>query len=211
MKCRHCATPLQDTFLDLGFAPPSNAYVAEADIGSSEQCYPLKLNVCRECWLVQVETDANIAELFSPNYAYFSSISSTWLEHASRFAQTIIQRLHLNAASFVIEVASNDGYLLKHFATGGIPCLGIEPTASTADAAEALGIPVMREFFGHALARQLAVEKKQADLIIANNVLAHVPDINDFVIGLKTALKPGGTITLEFPHLLHLIEQTQFD
>ena len=211
MKCRHCATPLQDTFLDLGFAPPSNAYVAEADIGSPERCYPLKLNVCRECWLVQVETDANITELFAPNYAYFSSTSSSWLEHASRFAQTIIPRLRLNAASFVIEVASNDGYLLRHFATGGIPCLGIEPTGSTADAAEALGIPVMREFFGHALARQFALEGKQADLIIANNVLAHVPDINDFVLGLKTALKPGGTITLEFPHLLHLIEETQFD
>src|ERR1051326_3212635 len=211
MKCRHCATPIHDTFLDLGLAPPSNAYLAEGDLGAPERCYPLKLKVCRDCWLVQVETDANAAELFSPDYAYFSSISSTWVEHARRYAQNIIPRLHLNAASFVIEVASNDGYLLKHFVARGIPCLGIEPTASTADAAAKLGIPVMREFFGQTLAFQLAGQNKKADLIIANNVLAHVPDINDFVNGIKAALKPRGTITLEFPHLLRLLEQSQFD
>jgi SAM-dependent methyltransferase len=167
--------------------------------------------VCDECWLVQTEDYADAGELFSHDYAYFSSTSSTWLDHAKRYADLIQKRLSLGSDNFVIEVASNDGYLLKNFVSAGIPCLGIEPTASTADAAEKLGIPVRREFFGEKLGKELAASGREADLIIGNNVFAHVPDINDFARGLKAALKPSGTITLEFPHLLRLIESAQFD
>src|SRR5262245_9047178 len=211
MNCRHCGAPLQHTLLDLGFAPPSNAYLSRTDLERPERYYPLKLRVCTDCWLVQAETYTSPSELFSSEYAYFSSISSSWLDHAARYADAIVRRLKLNSNSLVIEVASNDGYLLKNFVAAGIPCLGIEPTASTADAAEKLGIPVIREFFGETLGKQLALKNKRADLIVGNNVFAHVPDINDFAAGLKAALKPGGTITLEFPHLLRLIEHTQFD
>jgi hypothetical protein len=211
MKCRHCDSSLEHTFLDLGFAPPSNAYLSSADLIKPELFYPLKLNVCAQCWLVQAEHYAQADELFSPDYAYFSSISSSWLAHAKSYTKVMTERLNLNEMSFVIEIASNDGYLLKNFIEENIPCLGIEPTASTAATAEMLGIPVLREFFGESLGRQLAEEGKQADLITGNNVYAHVPDINDFTLGLKTALKPGGTITLEFPHLMRLIEHTQFD
>ncbi len=211
MNCRHCQKPLSQIFLDLGFAPPSNAYLTEAELHGPELYFPLKLYVCDACWLVQTEDYARADELFRPDYAYFSSTSQTWLEHAARYCHAMQQRLGLNAASFVIEVASNDGYLLKNFVAAGIPCLGIEPTASTAAAAEAIGVPVLREFFGRALGERLAAQGRQADLIIGNNVYAHVPDINDFTAGLKAALKPGGTITLEFPHLLELIQHTQFD
>ena len=211
MNCRHCATPLEHTFLDLGFAPPSNAYLTEADLTHPEKYYPLKVKVCSQCWLVQTEDYAQADELFSPEYAYFSSTSSGWLAHAARYASKMIGELGLGKDSHVIEVASNDGYLLKNFVAAGISCLGIEPTASTAAAAEAIGIPVMREFFGEQLGKQLARTGKQADLIAGNNVYAHVPDINDFTRGLKAALKLGGTITLEFPHLMRLIEHTQFD
>jgi hypothetical protein len=211
LNCRHCATPLQHTFLDLGFAPPSNAYLTQADLCKPEKYYPLKVKVCTHCWLVQTEDYAQADELFSADYAYFSSTSIGWLAHAASYAQAMTQRLQLNANSHVIEIACNDGYLLKNFVASGIPCLGIEPTASTAAAAEKLGIPVLREFFGEALGRQLAANGQQADLIAGNNVYAHVPDINDFTRGLKAVLKPSGTITLEFPHLMRLIEHTQFD
>jgi hypothetical protein len=211
MKCRHCGAPLTHTFLDLGFAPPSNAYLTEADLSKPEKYYPLKIKVCDQCWLVQTEDYAQADELFSPEYAYFSSTSSGWLAHAKRYAEKMIHELGLNAQSLVIEVASNDGYLLKNFVNAGIPCLGIEPTDSTAAAAEQLGIPVMRKFFGEELGQRLTAKGQQADLIAGNNVYAHVPDINDFTRGLKTALKLGGTITLEFPHLMRLIEQAQFD
>ena len=211
MKCRHCGAPLKHTFLDLGFAPPSNAYLTEADLSKPEKYYPLKIKVCDQCWLVQTEDYAQADELFSPDYAYFSSTSSGWLSHAKQYVEKITTELGLNAKSLVIEVASNDGYLLKNFVTAGIPCLGIEPTDSTAAAAEQLGIPVIREFFGEVLGKCLAAKGQQADLIIGNNVYAHAPDINDFTRGLKAALKPGGTITLEFPHLMRLIEQAQFD
>jgi SAM-dependent methyltransferase len=211
MNCRHCGMPLTHTFLDLGFAPPSNAYLTEADLAKPEKYYPLKIQVCDQCWLVQTEDYAEADELFSPDYAYFSSTSSGWLAHAARYAETMIRDLSLDQNSMVIEVASNDGYLLKNFVAAGIPCLGIEPTDSTAEAAEQLGIPVLRQFFGEKLGQQLAAEGKQADLIAGNNVYAHVPDINDFTLGIKAALKPGGTITLEFPHLMRLIEHTQFD
>lgn len=211
MKCRHCSEPLQHTFLDLGFAPPSNSYLSEAELSSPEIYFPLKLKVCENCWLVQTEDYAQADLFFSKDYAYFSSTSTSWLEHAAVYSRTMIERLGLGADSFVIEVASNDGYLLKNFLAADIPCLGIEPTASTAAAAEEIGIPVLREFFGEDLGKRLATEGRQADLIAGNNVFAHVPDINDFTRGLKAALKPGGTITLEFPHLMRLIQHTQFD
>lgn len=211
MNCRHCHNPLEHVFLDLGFAPPSNAYLTAVDLKSPERYFPLKLFVCEHCWLVQTEDYAQADELFNSDYAYFSSVSQGWVAHAARYVDTITRLLNLGKDSFVIEVAANDGYLLRNFVEAGIPCLGIEPTASTAAAAEALGIPIVREFFGTALAERLASEGRQADLIAGNNVYAHVPDINDFTAGLKTALKAGGTITLEFPHLMRLIEHTQFD
>ena len=211
MNCRHCNAPLKNVFLDLGFAPPSNAYLTAEELRAPEKHYPLKLFVCDRCWLVQTEDFARADELFRHDYAYFSSTSAGWLDHAARYARAMTERLALGSQSLVIEVASNDGYLLKNFVASGIPCLGIEPTASTAAAAEKLGVPVLREFFGEALGKRLASEGRQADLIAGNNVYAHVPDINDFTAGLKAALKPNGTITLEFPHLLRLIQHTQFD
>ncbi|WP_434151181.1 methyltransferase domain-containing protein [Methylocaldum gracile subsp. desertum] len=211
MKCRHCSNLLKHVFLDLGFAPPSNAYLDAARLHAPEIHFPLKLFVCHNCWLVQTEDYSRAEDLFASDYAYFSSVSSSWLAHAAAYTEMIKKKLSLNRSSFVIEVASNDGYLLKNFVAAGIPCLGIEPTDSTAAAAEKIGIPVLREFFGEALGKKLASEGRQADLIAGNNVYAHVPDINDFTRGLKAALKPGGTITLEFPHLMRLIEFNQFD
>jgi len=211
MNCRHCNTPLEHVFLDLGFAPPSNAYLVKADLQAPEQYFPLKLFVCDKCWLVQTEDYARSEELFTKDYAYFSSTSTTWLAHAKSYVDMITTRLGLGAQSFVIEVASNDGYLLKNFVASGVPCLGVEPTDSTAAAAEALGVPVAREFFGQQFAGKLVASGKQADLIIGNNVYAHVPDINDFTAGMKTALRLGGTITLEFPHLMSLMRLNQFD
>jgi hypothetical protein len=211
MNCRHCDSRLEHTFLDLGVAPPSNAYLSKADLEKPEQCFPLKIMVCTKCWLVQTEDYAQAEDLFSAEYAYFSSTSSSWLAHARAYAEAMTDRFGLDGNSLVIEVASNDGYLLRNFVENGIPCLGIEPTDSTADAAEALGIPVLREFFGESLGRRLASDGQAADLIAGNNVYAHVPDINDFTLGLKAALKAGGTITLEFPHLMRLLEHTQFD
>jgi len=211
VKCRHCETELQHVFLDLGYAPPSNAYLSAPALGAPETTYPLKLYVCDNCWLVQTEDHADAGELFASDYAYFSSTSAGWLQHAAHYTEMIEQRLGLSTDSFVVEVASNDGYLLKNFVAKGIPCLGIEPTASTADAAERIGVPVLREFFGVETASALADQGRRADLICGNNVYAHVPDINDFTQGLRITLKPGGTINLEFPHLLQLISQNQFD
>lgn len=211
MNCRHCQAHLEHVFLDLGFAPPSNAYLSADDLRAPELYFPLKLFVCSGCWLVQTAEYAQADKLFGDDYAYFSSVSQSWLKHAADYSEMITRRLGLDAGSLVIEVASNDGYLLRNFVAAGIPCLGIEPTGSTAEAAEALGIPVIREFFGVELARRLADEGRQADLIAGNNVFAHVPDINDFTAGLKTALKRGGTVTLEFPHVMQLIAQSQFD
>lgn len=210
MNCRHCSTPLEISFVDLGSAPPSNAYLSAADLSKPEVHFPLRVKVCHRCWLVQTEDFAAAETFFDSQYAYFSSTSSTWLDHASAYADMITRRLRLTHESFVVEVAANDGYLLRNFVAKGIPCLGIEPTASTAAAAEQLGIPVLREFFGESLGRSMAAERP-ADLIIGNNVYAHVPDINDFTCGLAAALAPHGTITLEFPHLMRLIEEGQFD
>ncbi|MBI1172828.1 methyltransferase domain-containing protein [bacterium] len=209
--CRHCAAPLQHRFLDLGFAPPSNAYLAPEALDRPEVAYPLRLMVCGQCYLVQTEDFAAREALFDAQYAYFSSTSKSWLDHSARYAAAVTKRYGLGADSLVIEVASNDGYLLRNFVAAGIPCLGIEPTAATADAAEAQGIPVLRDFFGLTLARGLAASGRQADLIAGNNVYAHVPDINDFTRGLAAALKPQGVVTLEFPHLMRLVEFCQFD
>jgi len=211
MNCRHCGATVEHVVLDLGFAPPSNAYVTREDLALPEKHYPLKIRVCDRCWLVQTEDVAPAAELFGPDYAYFTSTSTSALDHAVRYAETIIPRLGLGADSLVVEIASNDGYLLTNFVAAGIPCLGIEPTASTAGVAERKGMPVLREFFGERLGARLAAEGSEADLIVGNNVYAHVPDVNDFTRGLKAALKAGGTITLEFPHLQRLIGETQFD
>ncbi len=211
MKCRHCKAEVDQLFLDLGASPPSNAYLSKDALSAPEVYFPLRVLVCTSCWLVQTEDFAKADELFSHDYAYFSSVSQSWLAHAAAYSDMIERRLELGPKSFVIEVASNDGYLLRNFLSRGIPCLGIEPTESTAIAAERDGIPVLREFFGTSLAKRLAFEGRRADLIIGNNVYAHVPDINDFTAGLKAALKPGGTITLEFPHVMRLIEYVQFD
>lgn len=211
MNCRHCNTPLEQTFLDLGFAPPSNAYLTKRNLSESESYFPLRVKICTSCWLAQTEDYRSPDELFTEDYAYLSSSSITWLEHARSFSKTIIDLLSLNDRSLVVEVASNDGYLLKNFVHAGIPCLGIEPTKSTAELAERSGINVLRQFFSESLARRLADDGKQADLIVGNNVLAHTPDINDFCRGLKILLKPNGTVTLEFPHIMRMIEQRQFD
>ena len=211
MNCRHCKTPLTHTFLDLGVAPPSNAYLTAEQLTQQETKFPLKLYVCDRCWLVQTEDVTAADKLFTNDYAYFSSVSQGWLSHAERYCHQIIQRLQLDQNSLIVEVAANDGYLLKNFVAAAIPCLGIEPTDSTADHAEKLGIPILREFFGQQLAQELTEQGKQADLIVGNNVYAHVPDINDFTAGLKTLLTNDGTITLEFPHLLQLIQHRQFD
>jgi len=176
-----------------------------------EITYPLKLFVCDRCWLVQVPAYASAAQVFTPDYAYFSSVSTTWVDHARWYVEMIGQRLELGRDSLVVELASNDGYLLQFVQTRGIPCLGIEPTASTAQAARQRGIETIEEFFGEDLGRRLARQRRPADLIVANNVLAHVPDINDFVSGVRELLAPRGVATFEFPHLMRLVEQTQFD
>ena len=211
MICRHCKTPLSNLFLDLGHAPPSNAYLTADSLHAPEVSFPLRLFVCDTCRLVQTEDFTQSEALFSADYAYFSSTSKGWVAHAARYCTMITGRLGLNTKSHVIELASNDGYLLRNFVASGIPCLGIEPTDSTASAAEALGIPTLRKFFGKDLAQDLAASDRKADLVIGNNVYAHVPDINDFTAGIATVLKPNGVVTLEFPHLMRLIAECQFD
>lgn len=211
MKCRHCHASLRLPFLDLGSAPPSNAYLSAAALNAPETWYPLRLLVCEQCWLVQTEDHAGREALFSDDYAYFSSFSSSWLAHAQAYVQAMRTRFGLGPQSLVAEVASNDGYLLQYVQQGGIPCYGIEPTASTAAAAKAKGIATVERFFGADLARELAAKGRQADLTAANNVLAHVPDINDFAAGFALLLKPAGVATFEFPHLLRMVQHSQFD
>ena len=211
MNCRHCARPLQHQFVDLGTAPPSNSYLVGAELAAAERYYPLRVLVCDQCWLVQTEDHAGREALFTDDYAYFSSFSSSWLAHAKAYVEAMRERLGLTAASRVVEVASNDGYLLQYVQAAGIPCYGVEPTASTAAAARAKSIEVVDRFFGVALADELAAADRQADLIAANNVLAHVPDINDFVGGFTRLLKPHGVATFEFPHLLRMVQGCQFD
>lgn len=211
MNCRHCNSHLRLCFLDLGEAPPSNAYLSAEDLDKPEKKYPLRVLVCTHCWLVQTEDFVGVKELFKPEYAYFSSTSSSWMAHAKQYCETIIPKLGLSVDSFVVEVASNDGYLLRNFLAAGIPCLGIEPTLRTAAAAEKMGIPQKREFFTEKLAKEMASRGQKADLIIGNNVYAHVPDINDFTRGIAVLLMPEGVVTLEFPHLLWLVGECQFD
>jgi SAM-dependent methyltransferase len=209
--CRHCGAPLKLPFVDLGSAPPSNAYLTATALKAPEKWFPLRVLVCENCWLVQTEDFAHAAELFDADYAYFSSYASSWVAHAERYVADVIDRLKLGAASTVVEVAANDGYLLQHVQRRGIPCYGIEPTAGTAAAARAKGIEIVEAFFGRALAMRLAEDGRQADLMVANNVLAHVPDINDFVGGFTQLLKPEGVASFEFPHLLRLVADVQFD
>ena len=211
MKCRHCESDLKLSLVDLGSAPPSNAYLNEQMLKAPEKWFPLKVLVCEHCWLVQTEDFAQAHELFDAEYAYFSSFSQSWLKHAERYVADMVQRFKLNEKSRVVEVAANDGYLLQYVKARGIPCTGIEPTASTAKAARTKGIEIVEEFFGVELAKKLVKQGKQADLTTANNVLAHVPDINDFVAGFSVLLKPEGVATFEFPHLLKLISGNQFD
>lgn len=211
MICRHCSSDLKLTLVDLGSAPPSNDYLSVHSIGASEKSYPLRVRVCEMCWLAQTEDFAKANDLFGADYAYFSSCSSSWLAHASRYVDGMVARFGLGAASHVVEIAANDGYLLQYVRGLNIPCTGIEPTAGTAAAARAKGIPIVEDFFGTRLAAELVSKGLSADLIAANNVLAHVPDINDFAAGFERLLKPQGVATFEFPHLLRLIEENQFD
>ena len=211
MKCRHCASALTLPFLDLGSAPPSNAYLTATSVNAPEVWYPLRLLVCENCWLVQTEDHAGREALFTDDYAYFSSFSSSWLAHAKSYVDAMQARFALGAHSRVVEIASNDGYLLQYVQAAGVPCYGIEPTASTAAAAKAKGLHVVERFFGVELAQELAAQGQQADLTAANNVLAHVPDINDFVSGFAVLLKPQGVATFEFPHLQQMVQQCQFD
>ena len=211
MKCRHCHAPVTLPFVDLGSSPPSNAYLTPAQMQAPETVYPLRVLVCEQCWLVQTEDFAGFDDMFSAEYAYFSSFSSSWMQHATAYSEAMTKRFGLNANSCVVEVASNDGYLLRNFKAAGIPCYGIEPTASTAKAARDIGIESIEEFFGQTLAQKLLTQGRQADLTAANNVLAHVPDINDFVAGFAMLLKPQGVSTFEFPHLMNLVKFAQFD
>ena len=211
MKCRHCHAPVTLPFVDLGSSPPSNAYLTPAQMQAPETVYPLRVLVCEQCWLVQTEDFAGFDDMFSAEYAYFSSFSSSWMQHATAYSEAMTKRFGLNTNSCVVEVASNDGYLLRNFKAAGIPCYGIEPTASTAKAARDIGIESIEEFFGQTLAQKLLTQGRQADLTAANNVLAHVPDINDFVAGFAILLKPQGVSTFEFPHLMNLVKFAQFD
>ncbi|MCG6142105.1 class I SAM-dependent methyltransferase [Leptospira mtsangambouensis] len=211
MKCRHCESNLTLTLIDLGTSPPSNAYLTETKLHEPEKWFPLRVLVCENCWLVQTEDFASANELFDSEYAYFSGYSSSWLEHSKNYVTQMISRFNLNKESHVVEIAANDGYLLQFVKAHDIPCTGIEPTTSTANAARQKGIDIVEDFFGVRLAEELVKKGKQADLTAANNVLAHVPDINDFVSGFSLLLKPDGVATFEFPHLMQLVNQNQFD
>lgn len=209
-KCRFCNNPLEHSFADLGVTPFSNSYLKEAQLNEMEPFFPLHAYVCSSCFLVQLEEFQSPADIFS-DYAYFSSYSDAWLRHAKSYVEHIIGDFNIDASSLVAEIASNDGYLLQYFSRSDIPVLGIEPAANVAEVAVAKGIPTLVKFFGVETARELRQESRQADLIIGNNVLAHVPDINDFVAGMSIFLKEEGMITMEFPHLLQLMRENQFD
>lgn len=210
-NCRHCGAPLTQSFCDLGPQPASNSFIKPENAARPEPFYALNVFVCGTCFLVQLPEHKDADQIFTDDYVYFSSFSDSWLAHAKAYCAMAVERFALGSASQVIEIASNDGYLLQYFTQLGVPVLGIEPAANVAAAAETKGVPTMVRFFGRSLARELAAEGRTADLLLGNNVLAHVPDINDFVAGMKIALKPHGTITMEFPHLARLIEGIQFD
>lgn len=209
-SCRSCGTQLEHTFVDLGMSPLCESYVSLAGLNQMEPFYPLHVYVCHNCFLVQLEEYVKAEDIFS-EYAYFSSYSDSWLEHVKNYTDMIVDRLNLDHRSQVMELASNDGYLLQYFVKKGIPAIGVEPAANVATVAEQKGVPTVVKFFGRTTARELVAESGKADLIIGNNVLAQVPDLNDFVGGMKIALKSGGVITLEFPHLMQLMNQNQFD
>ncbi|WP_460615702.1 methyltransferase domain-containing protein [Hymenobacter seoulensis] len=211
MNCRHCETELHHVFADLGHCPPSNSMLTASQLAEPQVQYPLKTYVCPQCFLVQIGEVKKAVEIFDEDYTYFSSYSTSWLAHARRYADMMMQRFGYTKNSLIVEAASNDGYLLQYFKAYGIPVLGVDPTANTARIAAGRGVRTVVDFFTLKLAHELAATGQQADLLISNNVLAHVPDINDFVGGLQAALKPTGVITLEFPHLLNLVEQCQFD
>ena len=208
--CRFCQAPVDQPFVDLGSTPLANSYLTEEQLDQPEPSYPLRAFVCGECWLVQADSFVAPEHIFS-DYAYFSSYSDSWVEHARRFTVMARERFGLGEQSQVIEVASNDGYLLKHFVAAGVPVRGIEPAANVAEVAREAGVPTEARFFGLETARDLVARGLAADLVVGNNVLAHVPDINDFVGGLAAVLKPDGVVSVEFPHLLRLIEGVQFD
>lgn len=208
--CRFCGATLQHTFVDLGMSPLCESYLSIDQLNQMEPFYPLHVYVCQDCFLVQLEQYVSAEHIFT-EYAYFSSYADSWLQHAKAYTGKMIDRFGLSSSSLVVEVASNDGYLLQYFVEEKIPCLGIEPAANVAKAAREKNVPTLVEFFGEALANRLAAEGKQADLIAGNNVLAQVPDLNDFVAGLKILLKPQGVITIEFPHLQQLMQENQFD
>jgi len=210
INCRFCETPLRHTFVDLGMSPLSNSYLKPEDSQKMEPFYPLHVYICENCYLVQLPEFQSPEKIFR-DYAYFSSYSETWLNHAKVYAQLMIDRFGFTTKSHVIEIASNDGYLLRYFKEKNIPVLGVEPAHNVAQVASAAGIPTMVKFFGVETAKELVNEGKQADLLVGNNVLAHVPDLNDFVEGMKIVLKPRGVITMEFPHLMRLMEENQFD
>jgi hypothetical protein len=209
-SCRFCGAGLQRTFVDLGMSPLCETYPASADRNRGEVYYPLHVRVCEKCWLVQLEEYESAEKIFS-DYAYFSSYSDSWLKHCEKYCNAMKMRFGLDQKSFVVEVASNDGYLLQYFVRQDVPVLGIEPAANVAEVAIGKGVPTFVRFFGTQLAKELAEEGRTADLVLGNNVLAQVPDLNDFVEGLKILLKPEGVLTLEFPHLLRLIELNEFD
>ena len=211
MKCRHCGSDVTHVLVDLGAAPPSNAYLSKMALKRPEKFFPLRVLVCEGCWLVQAEAYSRAAELFNEEYAYFSSFSTEWLEHSKRYVDEMTVRFGLGSSSTVVEVAANDGYLLQYVKEKSIGCYGIEPTASTANAARQKGIEIVQDFLSTSLAQQLRNQGKTADLVVANNVLAHVPDINDFSNACRLLMKPNGVLTCEFPHLMNLISQHQFD
>lgn len=211
MKCRNCQGTNLTRFLDLGTAPLSNGYLTEAQLSEVEVWIPLRVMICSDCWLAQTEDFITREDVFTSEYAYFSSMSQSWLEHAAKYVDQVVERFELDETSFVIEVASNDGYLLRPFVDRGIPCLGIEPTASTAAAAREKGVETVEEFLSMNTAAEIIARYGKADLVVANNVLAHVPNIVDFAQALASLLKPGGVLTVEFPRLTTLIDQSQFD
>ncbi len=211
MNCRHCENTLNHVFIDLGNSPPSNAYLTKSQLNEVEHYFPLKIFVCDKCFLVQVDEYKKATEIFDGDYAYFSSVSKSWLAHSKLYTEQMIAKYGINKEALVIEIASNDGYLLQFFKAVGIPVLGIEPTASTAKVAREKGIESLEVFFGAESALTLKNSGRSGDLILGNNVLAHVPDINDFVKGLSIALKRDGIVTMEFPHLYELVKNNQFD
>jgi SAM-dependent methyltransferase len=208
--CRFCAAPVTTVVCDLGMSPLCESFLAADQRNQMEPFYPLRADVCQRCWLVQLESYVAPESIFT-EYAYFSSYSDSWVDHARRYAEAVIDRFGLGAGSMVVELASNDGYLLQHFVERGVPVLGVEPAVNVAEAAEARGVPTLTRFFGRELAGELAADRGQADLVVANNVLAQVPDLNDFVAGIARLLAPGGVVTVEFPHLVRLLEGNQFD